>query len=672
MRKAVFIIALTVLSASVALASGDRTPTIDESLSFKNAQNPRISPDGRYVAYQVDGANWEDNAFQTDIWIAVVATGERYQLTHSKKSSSDPKWAPDGTRLAFTSDREGKRQLYVIHVAGGEAVQLTKLDTGINGFEWSPDGKHIAYTAADAEAKGKKDRDEKYGEFTVVEGDYTMVNLWMIDAPPAASTAAPDKMPEPHALTEGTRFTVGGFSWSPDSQRIAFSAARDPDLGSSDTSDIYVLTVADKGIKKIVDTQGPDSDPIWSPDGKQIVYQTANAQENFFYANSALAIVDAEGGRPVVLTEKFDENPNLLEWSPDGIYFSASQRTYQHLFRINPTTRSIDRVTGPDKFIASGISFTGDRKQIAFISADPTHYAEVYISPVSPFQPKRLTAMGDQISDFKLATREVIRWKSTDGAEIEGVLTKPVDFDASKKYPLLVVIHGGPTGVDRAVLSSDRYYPIQKFAAKGALILQPNYRGSAGYGAKFRALNVRNLGVGDYWDVISGVDYLIGQGYVDKDRVGSMGWSEGGYISAFITTFSDRFKAVSVGAGISDWVTYYVNTDIHPFTRQYLKATPWDDPDIYKKTSPITYIKTARTPTLIQHGELDKRVPIPNGYELYQALKDRGVPVRMIVYKGFGHPITKPKQLRAVMEHNYEWFSHWIWGEPDTSVAVLQ
>jgi dipeptidyl aminopeptidase/acylaminoacyl peptidase len=202
------------------------------------------------------------------------------------------------------------------------------------------------------------------------------------------------------------------------------------------------------------------------------------------------------------------------------------------------------------------------------------------------------------------------------------------------------------------------------------LILRPNYRGSAGYGEKFRSLNVRNLGVGDYADVISGVDALIAKGFVDKDRVGSMGWSQGGYISAFITASSDRFKAVSVGAGISDWMTYYANTDITPFTRQYLHATPWDDPDIYKKTSPITYIAKAKTPTLIQHGENDRRVPIPNGYELRQALEDRGVPVKMVVYKGFGHGITKPKQQRAVMEENEKWFAKYIWGEEPAPAAA--
>ena len=300
---------------------------------------------------------------------------------------------------------------------------------------------------------------------------------------------------------------------------------------------------------------------------------------------------------------------------------------------------------------------------MAFVGASPNQYAEIQTSAVALFAPKTLTNMGAQLASFKPSTREVISWKSVDGNVIEGILIKPANFDPTRKYPLLVVIHGGPTGIDLPAITADRYYPVEQFTAKGALVLRPNYRGSAGYGGKFRALNVKNLGLGDYDDVISGVDYLIGKGLVDKDKVGAMGWSQGGYISAFITTYSDRFKATSVGAGISNWATYYQNTDITPFTRQYLQGTPWDNADIYQKTSPISYISRAKTPTLIQHGELDRRVPIANAYELRLALEDKGVPVKMVVYKGFGHGITKPKSMRQVMEENYRWFSKYIWGE---------
>jgi dipeptidyl aminopeptidase/acylaminoacyl peptidase len=248
---------------------------------------------------------------------------------------------------------------------------------------------------------------------------------------------------------------------------------------------------------------------------------------------------------------------------------------------------------------------------------------------------------------------------------VEGVLNKPAGYDPGKKYPLLVRIHGGPTGIDLPIMNpAEHYYPVQDFLAKGALVLEPNYRGSAGYGEKFRSLNVRNLGVGDMWDVMSGVDAMIARGIADPTHLGAMGWSEGGYISAFLTTHTDRFKAISVGAGISDWMTYYVNTDITPFTRQYLHATPWDDPEIYAKTSPITTIKQARTPTLIQQGSNDKRVPMPDSYELYRGLQDQHVPSKLIFYSGFGHGINKPKSNLAVMRANLDWFSHYIWGDP--------
>jgi dipeptidyl aminopeptidase/acylaminoacyl peptidase len=276
--------------------------------------------------------------------------------------------------------------------------------------------------------------------------------------------------------------------------------------------------------------------------------------------------------------------------------------------------------------------------------------------------------MNAQTTNWTTSALEIVSWKSQDGTTIEGVLHKPVDFDPSRTYPLLVVIHGGPTGVSCAVPFTSTIYPIDVWVPRGVLVLEPNYRGSAGYGEKFRALNVRNLGVGDAWDVLSGVDSLIARGWVDPAKVGTMGWSQGGYISAFLATHdAARFKAISVGAGISDWTTYYVNTDIHPFTRQYLKATPWDDPEIYAKTSPITYIKQAKTPTLIQHGATDQRVPLPNAFELYQGMQDNKVPVKLIVYQGFGgigHGPSKPKSYRATMDHNIEFFDQYLLGTP--------
>ena len=319
----------------------------------------------------------------------------------------------------------------------------------------------------------------------------------------------------------------------------------------------------------------------------------------------------------------------------------------------------------------SSASLSQDGSTVAFMGSDAKTVPEVHVAEVGPAlqHVRKLTDMNGQTAGWATSALEVVSWKSADGTAIEGVLHKPLDFDPSRKYPLLVVIHGGPTGVSRPVPFTSTIYPIDVWVPRGVLVLEPNYRGSAGYGEKFRSLNVRNLGVGDAWDVLSGIDALIARGLVDAQKVGAMGWSQGGYISAFLATHdADRFKAISVGAGISDWMTYYVNTDIHPFTRQYLKATPWDDPGIYAKTSPITYIRQAKTPTLIQHGAADQRVPLPNAFELYQGLQDQRVPAKLIVYQGFGgigHGPTKPKSHRATMDHNLEWFDQYLF-QPGT------
>ncbi|HMA55061.1 MAG TPA: S9 family peptidase, partial [Acidobacteriota bacterium] len=471
--------------------------------------------------------------------------------------------------------------------------------------------------------------------------------------------------------TGGKAFTVGGFDWSPDGTKIAFGAAINPDLINGGTSDIYVLDLSGDEVRKLVDQPGPDSSPLWSPDGRSVLFSSAMGKADYFARNSVLALVPAEGGAVKSLTGAFDENPYALAWKEDGIYFGATRKTASHLFRLDPASLAIERLSGPDEAMISGGTLSKDGKRAAVVAATAAALPEIVITEF-PWKPRPLTRMTDQVAGLTLGTREVVSWKSKDGTRIEGVLIKPADFDPAKKYALLCVIHGGPTGVDRpALLSGDsRYYPSDIWAARGALILKVNYRGSAGYGEKFRRLNYRNLGVGDAWDVLSGVEDLVRKGWVDPARVGCMGWSQGGYISAFLTTSSKAFKAISVGAGISDWATYYYNTDITPFTVQYLGADPVTDPAIYAKTSPMTYIKNAATPTLIQHGEFDRRVPIPNGYELRQGLEDRGVPVEMVVYKGYGHGITKPKSMRAVMQHNLAWFGHYIFGDPKPDLAA--
>ena len=652
-------IALVVLLVpSLALAQAKRAPSIDDLLSLKSVGGAQIAPDGGAVAYTQTETDWKQDAFVSHLWI-VTPGSEPRQLTRGEKSVGQARWSPDGKWIAFTSTRvENRSQIFAIPPDGGEAVQLTRSETGVQSYEWSRDGRTIVFTAAEKPLAEQRKGD--LGDFEVVRRDYAHVHLFTVDVAEAMKAPQAGKQ-----RTKGAAYSVGGFEMSPDGSRIAFSASINPDLVNGGSSDIYVLRLSDDNVQKIVSLKGPDGGPVWSPDGRQIAFSTTWERMPFFATNRMIAVVPADGGTPKLLTEKFDESIGPSAWTAQGIWFQALERTGSAVYRMDPASGAVTRVSPRGSAIVMGTSLTRDGSQAAIVIGSPTSLPEVAVTPTTRWSPRVLTRMTSQTDSLVAGVREVITWKSTDGAEIEGVLTRPANFDSTRKYPLFVKIHGGPTGVDRPVmLASNRYYPIDTWVGRGALALEVNYRGSAGYGEKFRTLNVRNLGVGDAWDVVSGVEHLIQKGWVDPRKVASMGWSQGGYISAFLTTSSDKFAAISVGAGISNWATYYWNTDITPFTIHYLGDDPVDDPEIYAKTSPMTYVKRAKTPTLIQHGDGDRRVPIANAYELRQALEDRGVPVEMVVYKGFGHGITRPRSQRAVMNHNLLWFNHYIFGDP--------
>jgi len=623
-------------------------------LGLKSVGSPVISPCGKMILFTVRQPDWDKNRYDTEIWL--FRDGEKpFQLTRTKEGSSfGAAWSPDGKWISFLSSRDKKQQLYFISPFGGEAFKFSDFEEGISSYRWSPDGSLIAFTAPEPKDKKAEAREKQYGRFAVEDQEFRVNHLWV-------KKADPDKDSKPERLTEGKEFTVGSFSWSPDGKFIAFDHRPDQLSDAYTRVDISILDIAAKKTTLLVNQPGSDSGPRWSPDGKWILFFTKMGDIRY-YTNTEMARIPAVGGDINVLTESFDENLSFVKWTDAGIYCLAGQKVFRHIFLLDPEQGSVSKIADTPENIYS-VSLAKDNNKIALYGFDRTSLPEIYRTKIDAYAPEKLTDMTAQVREWKTGTREVIQWKSKDGAAIEGILWKPAGFDKSKKYPLLVSIHGGPTGTSRPVLVSGGVYPYIQWLAKGALILQPNYRGSAGYGEKFRSLNVRNLGVGDMWDVESGVDFLIKQGFVDSQRVGSMGWSQGGYISAFLTTNSKKFSAISVGAGISNWVTYYVNTDIHPFTRHYLQATPWEDMKVYLKTSPMTNINKAQTPTLIQHGEFDRRVPIPNAFELYQGLQDRGVDVKLIVYKDFGHGISRPKEQLAAMWHNWQWFAKYIWNE---------
>lgn len=670
-------------------AQKNASVSFEKWISLKTVGGPVISPDGKAVVYTVGSTDWGTNSYDAELWMS--RNGEApFQLTRTNKGSSfSARFTPDSRFVSFLADRGEKTQLYIINVNGGEAMQVTKDEDGIGSYEWSPDGTRLVYSKPVADSKRDKTTRERYGAFGVEGEEYKQTHLWLLnfnyDSVVLAgqvpcypvkkdSTFKTDSLtkikgqdcvslPVAKQLTEGD-YNVSGYDWHPDGKRIVFNRQKNPLINSGISADIVMIDIATKSITTLVNNPGGDFFNEWNDDGSAFVYgSTVSDSTTFFYKNNRLFIYDMNTKASREIAQDIDENKSVIDWNKAGLFLSALDKTTQKIYTVDAATGKSTVLQVPIDF-AGNISFSDKADVMAVSGRSNTGLNEIFLWQFN--QPlKKITNNSAQIDGWNTPVNEVISWKSKDGATIGGILLKPRNFDAKKKYPLLVVIHGGPTGIDLPDPTPTYVYPIMQWVEKGAVVLRVNYRGSAGFGEKFRSLNVRNLGVGDMWDVVSGVDYLSKQGFVDTSRMGAMGWSQGGYISAFLTTNTNIFKAISVGAGISNWVTYYVNTDITPFTRQYLQATPWSDMNIYLKTSPMTNINKARTPTLIQHGEFDRRVPIPNAYELYRGLQDRGIPSKLIVYKGFGHGINKPKERLAAIWHNWQWFNKYIFGEEE-------
>src|SRR5262245_59251117 len=391
------LLALLVLMAAISQSSyGQRhVPTIDELLTIQSVGGTQISPDGKWIAYTIGYGDFKQDAFITQICLVNAETGKRFQLTRGEKSSTSPRWSPDGHWLAFLSDRvEDKNQIFVISPEGGEAQQLTKSETAISSFAWSEDGKMIAYTATEPVAQPLKDRKDYFGDYDVVRDGYSYVYLWTFSLADAMGAPIVGKQ-----RTKKKDFSIDSFSWSPDGTTIAFSATINPDLVQGTTDDIYLLKLSDDSVKKIVDQPGPDSNPRFSPDGKQIVFVSAMGDKLYFASNSKLAVVNAEGGSPRSITDSFDENPGLLDWKADGIYFTGLQKTASHLFRVDPSTAKVSRISGPDGLMAGSFSLTRSGDRMGFVVSSPTSMSELFVANMKDFAPRKLTDFNAQARD---------------------------------------------------------------------------------------------------------------------------------------------------------------------------------------------------------------------------------------------------------------------------------
>jgi dipeptidyl aminopeptidase/acylaminoacyl peptidase len=653
----------------LAAAQATQAPTVEELMNMRSLGATALSPNGQSVAYEIQQPDFQIDSYTDELVVEDVKSGRKIPLPNLEGIPGSFEWSPDGHWLAFVEHpQKGIGQLWIMPATGGTAWQISNSATDIGLFHWSNDSKQVAFLTHQDDNSA---RTQRLGNFEVVGKDYQQTQIWLVELHFDAGRVIP-AVPTP--LVESQAFSIADFSWSPDSTKIAFTAADTPLLTAYPSQDVYLLDRSKGGeVRKIVGLPSPDFSPIFSPDGKKIAFLTWLGQRDFFYSNVHIATVDLVHAweHPATtatavndVSASFDENPSLLGWSGNSLYFIAEQKANVHLFRIDNDGHHLEQVTSGNNFVLDGVSFSRDFTRAAMAIEDARHVPELYVTELVPLRLQQITHFTDQVRDLRLATPELVTWKSTDGKVIEGVLYSPSSIQADKKNPLIVDLHGGPADVSRVTLSPDEpIYETQIFVDEGAFVLKPNYRNSSGYGFSFRSANLDNIGESEAADVVSGIDMLVSEGKIDTHRIAVVGSSWGGYLTTWLISHSDRFKAASESSGITDLATNYAVTDNPAIYRQFFHGTPWTAADLYRKNSPISSVTSARTPLLLQQGRDDRRVPPANAYELYRALQDTGIESRLILYSGFGHGFNSPKEMRAATQTNIDWFNYYLWGK---------
>jgi dipeptidyl aminopeptidase/acylaminoacyl peptidase len=652
-RLVVTCFVVSIFSLSAAAQNYLWTP--ERHASTRNLATPRVSPDGRRVVYTVNSAvmTADKSEYVTQIWMANTDGSANYQFTFGDKSSTNPKWSPDGSMIAFTSNRkDNKNNLYVLRAAGGDAEQLTDVKSSVGNFEWSPDGRSIAFTMTDPKSEEEEKNDKARNDFRWVDENVKLARLFVM---PLAKGS--DGKREPRKLTAVDRH-VSSFDWSPDGRRIVFSHVASPVVDHWPSGDLSIVDVASGNVTAFATTAAAETSPRFSRDGRWIAATVSELPVRWAQSNR-IAIYPAGGGDPRVMPLSHDGQPNIIDWTPDGakIMFFEPKGTGTSLYEVDVAAGTIREVDHQEAVI-NNVNMRMDGRIGAMVMQRPDAPAEIYVVTEDGF--KRISSANADAAKLAVGKTEVITWKSKDGREIEGLLHYPANYQAGTRVPFILNIHGGPAGVFQRSYVGNRGYPLAAFMERGYAILRPNPRGSSGYGTEFRRANIRDWAGMDYEDLMTGVDHVIAMGVADPDRMGVMGWSYGGYMTSMIITKTDRFKAASAGAPVTNLMSFNGTADIPSFIPDYFEAEFWDDPEVYVKHSAMFNIKNAKTPTLIQHGDADVRVPISQGYELYQALKRRGVPTRMIVLPRQPHGPNEPRQSMAMMQSNLEWFEKYL------------
>jgi len=658
--------------------SAKRPITFDDMIKMHRVAEPQISPDGKWVAYSVATPDMDANRNASNVWMVSTAGGAPQQLTQSGHDSS-PVWSPDGKTIAFVSSRSGDSQVYLLSLEGGEAQKLTKLSTGADIVKWSPDGKTIAFTSSvypdckDDNCNSKRDAEKEKNKVKAHVAERLLYRHWThwnegkrshLFVVPADGGGAP------RDLTPGADFDVppderGGpadINFSPDGKELCFAAVIDKIEAISTNGDLFTVPVAGGEIKRITTQPGFDGAPVYSPDGKYIAYR-AQLTPEYESDRWRVMLYDRQTGKSQNLSEGFDRSADELAWYADSktIYFNAENETQKPVYAMTARPGAEPKKILADTYNAA-ISLSRDGKTLAFERSSLTMPAEAFVAASDGSGARQLTHHNDAIlATLEMNPPETFWFEGAEGTKVQAMLIRPPKFDAAKKYPLLVLLHGGP----QTMWSNSwgyRWNP-QVFSGAGYVTLMINRRGSTGYGQKFTNEITNDWGGKAYADVMNGVDFALKKyPFIDGSSMAAAGGSYGGYMADWIATHTGRFKAIISHAGVYDKVSMYATEELW-FEEHDMQGTPWSNPESYRKWAPVTYageLGKFKTPTLVISGERDYRVPYTQSLEFFSALQRQGVPSKLVVFPDEGHWVLKPQNSQFWYKTFLDWLALYL------------
>ena len=666
-------------SAKHAITTGDL-------LAMHRVAEAEISPDGKWVAYTVATPDMDANRNATNLWMAPVAGGDAIQLTRTGKDSS-PKWSPDGKTIAFLSSRGGDSQIYVLSMEGGEAHPLTRISTGTDIVKWSPDGKMIAFTSSvypdcvkhsagtannDDECNKKRNDEKEKNKVKAHVAEHLLYRHWTHWNEGTRAhlfVMASDGSSEMKDLTVGANYDVppdqrgdeNDINFSPDSKEICFTAVTDKVEATSTNGDLFTVAVSGGEPKRITTQQGFDGNPVYSPDGKYIAYH-AQLTAGYEADKWRVMLYDRATGKNENLSEGFDRSATNLQWSPDSktIYFLAENETQQPVYAIGPTVGATPKKI-VDGFNAA-MSLSEDGKSLLLTRTSLTMPAELFVAASDGTGVRQITHTNDALlAKLELNAPETFWFEGAEGTRVQAMLIRPPQFDATKKYPMLVLLHGGPQTMWSNAWSYR--WNAQVFSGAGYVTLMINRRGSTGFGQRFTDEITNDWGGKAYVDVMKGVDVSLAKfPFIDGKKMAAAGGSYGGYLVDWIATHTDRFKALISHAGVYDKVSMFATEELW-FEEHDLQGTPWSNPESYRKWAPVTFagaLGKFETPTLVIAGEKDFRVPYTQSLEFFSALQVQGVPSKLVVFPDEGHWILKPDNSQFWYKTFLDWVAKYL------------